>query len=80
MTENHKKLAEIFSKILQIRLEEVTDSSQLDTLATWDSFNALVLITDIEKEFSVKFSMDEIVAIKTLTDIKNLLKKNGVEV
>lgn len=78
MTENYKKLGEIFSKILQIDIATLSDVDTLDTLATWDSFNALVLITDIEKAFGVKFSMEEIVTIKTLHDIKELLKKNNI--
>lgn len=80
MTENYKKLADIFEKVLQLSLLELNDTEPLDTVSAWDSFNALVLITDIEKEFSVKFTMDEIVSVKTLLDIKNLLKKNNVEV
>lgn len=79
MTENYTKLSEIFSKILQTNIAEISDTEQLETLSTWDSFNALVLITDIEKGFGVKFTMEEIVTIKTLGDIKVLLRKNNVE-
>ena len=36
-----------------------------------------VLIDEIETEFSVKFSLDEILEIKNVSDFKNLLIKSG---
>jgi acyl carrier protein len=78
--ENNSKLRGTFSKILQINIEEISEAAPLETLASWDSFNALMLIAELEKEFGIKFSMEEVTNIKTLEDIIKILHKNNVEI
>tara|TARA_B100000953_G_scaffold260346_1_gene225745 strand:+ start:267 stop:416 length:150 start_codon:yes stop_codon:yes gene_type:complete len=45
----------------------------------WDSFLGLVLIDELESNFNVQFSLSEIVDIKTIKQIKNILKNHGVD-
>ena len=42
----------------------------VDNTEGWDSFNGLLLATELEKEFKVKFTMEDIVSIKNVGDIK----------
>lgn len=69
----------ILSKVLGIKEAEVTDKTSPDNVETWDSFNALMLVSELENEFKVKFTMDEIVSVKCVKDIKESLKRHGVE-
>ena len=73
-----KRLNEILSRVLGIKENEINDKTSPGSVDSWDSFNGLMLVSELEKEFKVKFTMDEIVAVKCVKDIKDSLKKHGV--
>ena len=70
-----KTLFQIISEIMDISIEKISDSSGPDSIHTWDSFNMFVLLSEIEKEFNVNFSLEETLQIKTVGDFR---KKSGV--
>lgn len=74
-----RKLLNILSKVLDIKAENIVDSIGPDNTETWDSFNGLLLATELEKEFEVKFTMEDIVSIKNVGDIKKKLIKYGIK-
>ena len=74
-----KQLNAILAKVLDIDPKNITDKTSPDNVASWDSFNALMLVSELEEGFNVKFSMDEVIAVKTVKDIKDALKRHGVE-
>ena len=73
-----KKLFEIVSRVMNIPIAEISESSGPDSIPEWDSFNMFVLLDEIEKEFSVKFSLEETLEIKTIDDFKKKLEEHGV--
>jgi len=73
------KLYKIIAKVFDVDVSEINDQSRPETIDSWDSMNMYVLIDEIETEFSVKFSLDEILEIKTVNDIRNLLIKSGCD-
>ena len=75
-----KKLNTILSRVLGIKENEINDKTSPSNVDAWDSFNGLMMVSELEKEFKVKFTMDEIVSVKCVKDIKNSLKKHGVEI
>ena len=70
-----KTLFEIISRVMNIPIEKISDSSGPDSIPEWDSFNMFVLLAEIEKEFMVNFSLEETLEIKTVGDFR---KKSGV--
>ena len=78
-TLNNKKFNDIFSKALQVDSSEINDQMSPQNVPSWDSFNSLMLITELEKGFGIHFKMKEVTSIKNVADIKTILKKNGVE-
>jgi acyl carrier protein len=70
-----KTLFEIISRVMNIPIEKISDSSGPDSIPEWDSFNMFVLLAEIEKEFEVNFSLEETLEIKTVGDFR---KKSGV--
>ena len=38
-----------------------------------------MLVSELEKNFNVKFIIDEVIAVKNFKDIKDALKKHGVK-
>lgn len=74
-----KRLKSILAKILEIPEEEINDDTSPDNVASWDSYNALMMISEIEDCFKIKFNMEEVMNVKCVRDIKEILKKYGVE-
>lgn len=74
-----EKLKEILSRILQIDTLEITDQTSPYNVETWDSFNGLMLVSELEKGFDIKFSMEEVIAVTCVGDIKKALMSHGVE-
>ena len=68
-------LFEVVSRVMNIPIEKISDSSGPDSIPDWDSFNMFVLLAEIEKEFMVNFSLEETLEIKTVGDFR---KKSGV--
>ena len=73
------KLKAILSKILGMEADSITDKTSPDNVESWDSFNGLMLVSELEKEFNVKFTMEEVVSVKNVRDIKESLKKHGIK-
>ena len=73
------QLNDILSRVLQIPVESITDDTSPETVASWDSFNGLLLVSELEQSFQVKFTMAEIVAVKKVRDIKEALVRHGVQ-
>lgn len=79
MSENLKKLHTILSKVLGVDEGAITDTMSPDTVESWDSYNALMLVSELETSFNVHFTMDEVVAVKNVGDIKAALKRHEVQ-
>ncbi len=73
-----ERMKAVLSKILNIPESEITDQTSPDNTENWDSFNGLLMVSELENTFNVNFTMDEIVAVKCVGDIKYYLKKHGV--
>ncbi len=72
------KLHEIISRVFNVPVSEINDQSGPETIETWDSFNSLVLVDELESEFNIKFSVAEIVDVKDVSDIKRHLSNHGI--
>ena len=73
-----KRLRASISRVLGIVENEVTEELTPNDVENWDSFNALLLVTELENAFSVKFTTAEVVSVKCVGDIKKILEKHGV--
>ena len=72
------KLHEILAKILEIQKEEINDVISPKNTATWDSFNAVMMIAELEKASGANFDMADVMAVKNVGDIKKVLKKYNI--
>ena len=75
-----KNLYNLISKVLDIDPDFINDETSPENVENWDSFNGLVLVTELEKEFNVKFSVEEIMSVKNVGDIKTALNRHGLEI
>ena len=74
-----EKLYDIISKVFSVQISEINDESSPETIESWDSFNGLILVDELESNYNVKFSVSEIVDVKNVKDIKKYLKNHGVD-
>ena len=68
----------IVAKVFSIPESEVNDNSSPENIESWDSFNGLILVDELENHFKIKFSISEITDVKTVSDIKRHLKNHNV--
>ena len=73
-----EKLFQIISKVMNVPIEEINDESSPSTISSWTSFNGYVLLYELESNFNVKFSIDEAMDVKNISDIKRHLQNHGV--
>jgi acyl carrier protein len=72
------KLYSTIARIMQVPVSEINDTSGPETIERWDSFQRLILLEDLETTFGIRFTLDEVISIKTVADIKRNLLNHGV--
>jgi len=80
MSKSEQKLFTIISGILGVDYSSITDETSTENTAEWDSFNTVTLIAEIEKEYNLRFQMDEMVTVKSVKSVKDLLKSHNIDI
>ena len=73
-----KKLYDSVAKVMNVQSSIVNDESGPESIESWTSFKGYVLLYELENEFKVKFTIDEAMDVKKVTDIKRHLKNHGI--
>ena len=79
MSINNNKLMELISGVLDIDLESVDDYTSPENTESWDSFTALVMVSDLESTFDVNFSIEEVYLFRCVKDIRDVLISHNVD-
>jgi acyl carrier protein len=78
---NLDKFNAIIADVFSIEnIEEVEDSFGPDEIENWDSLNHIELVTNLEEKFKISLAVEDVSRMYTIGDVKNILKKYGVEV
>lgn len=70
-----KTFNQIVSEHFKLSADEVKDTMTMHDIPGWDSMNFLLMISDLETEFNMTFSMDEVLGVSSLGDIRALVEK-----
>lgn len=73
-----ERLKEILAKLFLIDKAKIKDQMSQGEVEAWDSMGHLMLITEVESAFGVMMSDDDITGIKTVGEIKRVLRRLGV--
>lgn len=65
---------------MEVQATEIDDESGPETIENWDSFRGLVLFEELETKFNVKFNLNELLNVKKVKDIRNILVSRGVSI
>ena len=74
-----EQLTEIIVDVLRVPRAEVVDSLDMEETGTWDSLSHMQLIAALEEEFGIELTADEIVAMRSIGQIKGVLRAKLIE-
>lgn len=74
-----KKLTSLLARVFEVDESQINDNTSPENTEKWDSFNTLSLVMELEKEFNIQLKFEEIVAIKSVKDIKSTLQGHNVD-
>lgn len=64
----------------KIAAGDAHDALSSKDIPEWDSMNYLLFIADVEKEYNVSFTMDEVLGFQTLGDVKAALRQKSIQI
>lgn len=70
-----KTFNSILSEMFSIPEDEIEDNLTSNDIPDWDSMNYIFFISELEKHFGIVFSMDEVMAVKTVGDLRNIVEE-----
>ena len=68
-----EKLQKVFRKVFEDEHLIITIDTHADNIKMWDSLTHLQLIAEIESEFNVKFSFEQVMIFNSVKDILKAL-------
>lgn len=71
------RLETILKKVLGLTPEQATLDLSMDDLPAWDSLRHMELIAAIEAEFGLELTFDEIIRMRTVRCIQDVLTAHG---
>ena len=58
---------------------EINDQTSPENIESWDQFHGLVLVDELENNFNVKFTIEEIADVQNVGDIKRHIKNHNID-
>lgn len=71
-----KTFNQIVQELFSVKEEDIKDELSSKDIPNWDSMNYLLFIAELEKEFSMSFSMNEVMNAQTLGDLRVLVENH----
>ena len=75
-SEIFEKLNEIFSDVFDEELTVTADTTASD-IEDWDSLTHITLISEVEDCFGIKFSMKDVLGMKNVGEMADIIEKNA---
>lgn len=69
------KVQETFRDVFDDEELVISDATNSDEIEDWDSLEHISLIVSMEKEFSMKFDLKEVNALKDVGEMVDLIKR-----
>ena len=68
-----EKLFEIFARVFNVSPDKLTQSAAIDNIPEWDSLNHLSLVCEVERNFSIELSGQEIQDALSFKSLKSII-------
>ena len=73
----NERLNEVFQNVFDDDDITVDRDTTADDIDDWDSLEHIRLIAAVEREFSVKFTMKEVSAMKNVGEMMDIIEERG---
>lgn len=73
-------LIELFGEVLGVTPGSLSDATAPENTPEWDSLKAMELVTELEDRFQVRFSTREIMKMRTIGVVREVLAGKGVPI
>ena len=70
-----EKLNEIFSDVFDEEIT-LTPETTADDIEDWDSLTHITLISEVEDAFDIKFAMKDVLGMKNVGEMADIIEKN----
>jgi acyl carrier protein len=74
------KFRQAFATSLDISIDQVTDQLSYNTIPEWDSTAHMILIAELENQFSIMLDTDDIIDLSSVLKAKQILKKYDITI
>lgn len=71
-----EKLNEVFSDVFDEEIAVTPETTSSD-IEEWDSLTHITLISEVEETFGVKFSMKDVLGMKNVGEMADIIEKNA---
>jgi len=75
MTE--QEAVEWIAKVFETSPDQLTPDTPREAVAAWDSLGVLTLMANLDSDFGIVLTDDDVQGIKTVGDILQVMKRNG---
>jgi acyl carrier protein len=72
-----RQVETLLAEVLHIPVATITDDLAMNEADVWDSLKHMELIVSLEEQFGIQFSFDDIVAMKSVGEIKRVLREKA---
>ena len=72
-------LKAVIGSVIEADPTRLTEASGLDQTDGWDSLRQMLVMSEVEKAFGIRFSFDQIENSTTIAEIRKNIRTLGVE-
>lgn len=70
-----QKVIEIIARILGVDVEDVELDTAIGDLPGWDSLHHLQIIVELQKEFEIQYTQEDLLELEDISDLIALTKE-----
>lgn len=74
------KFRQAFATSLDIPIDQITDELSYNTIPEWDSTAHMILIAELENQFSIMLDTDDIIDLSSVLKAKQILSKYDIAI
>lgn len=72
---NQDKIIQIIASVLEVNVADVNISSSTTNIESWDSMKQLFIVSELEQEFNIEYSTDEMEKMKSVETIVEITNR-----
>ena len=77
---SEERVKAVFSRVLDLPAEKVTDTLAYRGVLQWDSVSHMALVAGLEEEFGVMLETEEVIDLRDVAMAKEILRRHGVAI